>query len=304
MIRNSNAENMDKASSPLLGRIEKGKDVDTDDPVTSVVIFSTIIAVLGSYVFGSAVGYSSPAQSGIVDDLGLSIADYSLFGSILSIGAMVGAITSGKIADLFGRRSAMGFSELFCLVGWIAIAFSKTAWLLDIGRLLIGYGIGTLSYAVPIYIAEITPKNVRGVFTTLNQMMICFGVSVMYLIGTLISWRILALIGIIPGIMQLLGLFFVPESPRWLAKTGRWADCETSLQRLMGEKANSSKVEAEINEYKESLRDFSSSQVIDLFQKKYSQALLIGVGLMVLKQFGGVNAIACYASSIFETAGE
>ncbi|GAA0143757.1 hypothetical protein LIER_04365 [Lithospermum erythrorhizon] len=303
MMTNSKVENMEEALNPLVGRLKDGVEGDTNDPVTVVVIFSTIIAVLGSYVFGSAVGYSSPAQSGIVNDLGLSLADYSLFGSILTIGAMVGAITSGKIADSFGRRSAMGFSELFCLLGWIAIAFSKTAWLLDIGRLSIGYGIGTLSYAVPIYIAEITPKNVRGVFTALNQMMICFGVSVMYLVGTLISWRILALIGIVPGILQLLGLFFIPESPRWLAKTGSWTDCETSLQRLRGENADISKEAAEIKEYTESLRDFPSSQMTDLFQRKYRQALLIGVGLMVLQQFGGVNGIAYYASSIFETAG-
>ncbi|KAG5087140.1 hypothetical protein JHK82_054537 [Glycine max] len=115
------------------------------------------------------VGYSSPAQTGIMDDLNLGVAKYSLFGSILTIGAMIGAIISGRIADYAGRRTAMGFSEVFCILGWLVIAFSKVGWWLYIGRLLVGYGMGLLSYVVPVYIAEITPKNLRGGFTTVHQ---------------------------------------------------------------------------------------------------------------------------------------
>nr|POE82543.1 sugar transporter erd6-like 5 [Quercus suber] len=96
----------------------------------------------------SQVGYSSPTQSGIVDDLGLTVAEYSLFGSILTIGAMIGAIVSGQIVDYIGGRGG-------------------ACWL-DLGRLLVGCGMGLLSYVVPIYIAEITPKNLRGGFTTVH----------------------------------------------------------------------------------------------------------------------------------------
>ncbi|XP_023904686.1 sugar transporter ERD6-like 5 isoform X3 [Quercus suber] len=239
---------------------------------TGVVVVSTLVAVSGSYVFGTAVGYSSPAQSGIVDDLGLTVAEYSLFGSVLTIGAMIGAIVSGQIADYIGRRGTMGFSEIFCLAGWLAIAFSKGAWWLDLGRLLVGCGMGLLSYVVPIYIAEITPKNLRGGFTTVHQLMICCGVSLTYLIGAFVNWRILALIGTIPCLVQLLGLFFIPESPRWL-------------------------------EYTETLQQLSEARILDLFQWKYAHSLIVGVGLMVLQQFGGVNGIAFYASAIFITAG-
>ncbi|KAL2954465.1 hypothetical protein AAZX31_19G224000 [Glycine max] len=137
--------------------------------VPAILILTTLVAVSGSYVFGSAVGYSSPAQTGIMDDLNLGVAKYSLFGSILTIGAMIGAIISGRIADYAGRRTAMGFSEVFCILGWLVIAFSKVGWWLYIGRLLVGYGMGLLSYVVPVYIAEITPKNLRGGFTTVHQ---------------------------------------------------------------------------------------------------------------------------------------
>ncbi|KAH9603984.1 hypothetical protein KSS87_023587 [Heliosperma pusillum] len=192
---------------------------------TAAVVFSTLVAVSGSFVFGCSVGFSSPAESGMISDLGLTLAQaciyltlpciaaqYSVFGSTMTIGAMLGAVISGRIADHFGRRAAMGLSEVLCIAGWLLIVLAKVAWLLDTARLSIGIGIGILSYVVPVYIAEITPKDLRGRFTAAHQ---------------------------------LVGLFFVPESPRWL----------------------------------------------------------VGVGLMVLQQFGGVNAIAFYASSIFESAG-
>ncbi|CAH1427903.1 unnamed protein product [Lactuca virosa] len=276
---------------------------NSSSPATPVVVFSTVVAVSGSYVFGSAVGFSSPAQTGIMDDLSMSLEEYSVFGSILTIGAMVGAVMSGKIADQLGRRRTMGLSEMFCLLGWLAILYSKVSWLLDVGRLLIGYGIGVLSYVVPVYIAEITPQNLRGAFTTVNQLMICIGVSVMWLIGTFIPWRTLALIGIIPCILQILGLLFIPESPRWLAKIGLWKECESALQQLRGENADISEEAAEIRDYTETLDQLSESRVFDLFQPEYAKSLIIGVGLMVLQQFGGVNAIAFYANSIFISAG-
>ncbi|KAJ9565070.1 hypothetical protein OSB04_001036 [Centaurea solstitialis] len=267
----------------LLTAIDGRQLNGSSSTATGVLVFSTTVAVCGSFVYGSAVGFSSPAQTGIMDDLGLSLEEYSVFGSILTIGAMIGAVMSGKIADKFGRR--------------------RVSWLLDAGRLLIGYGIGVISYVVPVYIAEITPQNLRGAFTTVNQLMISTGISVMWLIGILIPWRTLALIGTVPCLLQILGLFFIPESPRWLAKIGRWKDIESTLQRLRGENAEISEEAAEIKDYTETLNQLSETRVFDLFQPEYAKSLIVGVGLMVLQQFGGVNAIAFYANSIFISAG-
>ncbi|KAL3832955.1 hypothetical protein ACJIZ3_007691 [Penstemon smallii] len=294
------------SSSPLLPTDYSGgerRSSSDSSTATAALVLSTFVAVSGSYVFGSAVGFSSPAESGILEDLGLSSAEYSLFGSLSTIGAMIGAVISGKIADLLGRRGAMGFAELFNLFGWLAIAFSKNAWWLDIGRLSTGFGVGLLSYVVPVYIAEITPKNLRGAFTAVNQLMICCGVSVMYLVGNIFTWRILALIGTIPCLIQLVGLFLIPESPRWLAKTGHWDGSEASLVRLRGKYANIFEEATEIRDYTRSIEQLKDSRIIDLFQRKYAHSLIVGVGLMVLQQFGGVNAIAYYASAIFASAG-
>ncbi|XP_030959923.1 sugar transporter ERD6-like 5 isoform X3 [Quercus lobata] len=270
---------------------------------TAMVVFSTFIAVCGSYVFGAAIGYSSPAMSGIMEDLGISLAQFSVFGSVMTIGAMLGATFSGKIADLLGCRWAMGLSEISCVVGWLAIMFSKGAWSLDLGRLLIGCGVGVLSYVVPVYIAEITPKRLRGGFTTAHQFMLSVGLALTYFIGTVVNWRTLALIGTIPSLVQLVGLFFIPESPRWLVKFGEEKDYEASLRHLRGEDADIFQEATEIREYTEALQQLPQGRFLDLFQRIYAHSLIVGVGIMILQQFGGANGIVFYASSIFKLAG-
>ncbi|CAI8614138.1 unnamed protein product [Vicia faba] len=268
-----------------------------------MVYFTTFIAVCGSYEFGACAGYSSPAQDAIRKDLSLSLAEYSLFGSILTFGAMIGAITSGPIADFVGRKGAMRVSSAFCVAGWLVIYFSKGPVPLDIGRLATGYGMGVFSFVVPVFVAEIAPKELRGALTTLNQFMIVTAVSVSFIIGTILSWRALAIIGLIPTAVLLLGLFFIPESPRWLAKRGRAKDCVAALQILRGKDADISHEAAEIQDYITSLELLAKPKMLDLFQRRYLRSLTIGIGLMVCQQFGGINGVCFYTSSIFELAG-
>ncbi|KAK3441708.1 hypothetical protein EUGRSUZ_B02025 [Eucalyptus grandis] len=244
-------------------------------------------------------GYSSPTESSIMEDLGLSTAAYSLFGSILTIGGLIAALVNGRLTDMIGRRRAMGISQIFCTAGWLSIAFAKNAWWLDIGRLLNGLGIGI----VPVYIAEITPKSVRGAFTALYQFLVCCGISFIFFLGTVVSWRILSLIGCIPCVLQIFGLFFIPESPRWLVKVGQEKEFEATLQRLRGKSVDISQEATDIREYTEIFEQSSQSRILDLFQRRYAHSLIIGVGLMMLQQFGGASTFVYYASSIFESAG-
>ncbi|KAG5587595.1 hypothetical protein H5410_048029 [Solanum commersonii] len=268
-----------------------------------MVYLSTFVAVCGSFAFGSCAGYSSPIQSAIREDLNLSIAEFSLFGSILTFGAMIGAITSGPIADYIGRKGAMRMSGGFCVAGWLAIYFAQGVLALDIGRLATGYGMGVFSYVVPVFIAEIAPKDLRGALTTINQLMICCGVSVSFIIGTMMTWRTLALTGLIPCVILIFGLFIIPESPRWLAKIGHQKEFELALHKLRGKDADISEEAAEIKDYIETLEKLPKVNLFDLFQRRYSSSLIVGVGLMVFQQFGGINGICFYTGSIFESSG-
>ncbi|KAL4378285.1 hypothetical protein GQ457_02G035460 [Hibiscus cannabinus] len=240
--------------------------------VTAILALSTFVSACIAFGIGCSMGYSSPTQSSIMEDLGLSVAEFSLFGSILSIGGILGAVVSGKITDLLGRKLTMWILNLFYISGWLAIAFAKVPWLLNLGRLSLGFTKGISSYLVLVYIAEITTKNVRGRFSAIVPLMVCWGLSFMYVVGSFVHWRTLALIATIPGLLQLLLLFFIPESPRWL-------------------------------DFVESLKSFSKEGIFDIFQKKYVRPLLLVVGMLVLLNLGGVNAFTYYSGVIFVSTG-
>ncbi|OQU86600.1 hypothetical protein SORBI_3003G111000 [Sorghum bicolor] len=295
---------------PLLVRVVgsgsgdgQGGSASSSSSSVAVVVGCTAIAVAGSFEFGISVGYSSPTQLGIMRDLHLSLAEYSVFGSILTIGAMLGAVVSGSIADRAGRRGAMAISDILCALGYLLIGFSQNYWWLDIGRVLIGCGIGILSYVVPVYISEITPKNLRGGFATVNQFMICCGGSLAFVLGTFIAWRTLAIAGVAPCLLQLVGLLLIPESPRWLARFGHPGAFVVALQTLRGHGTDISEEASEIKVFTEKLQRLPKSKMLDLFQKDYIRAVTAGVGLMALQQLGGVNGILFYASEVFVSAG-
>ncbi|KAG0475865.1 hypothetical protein HPP92_012310 [Vanilla planifolia] len=266
-----------------------------------MVLISTAVAICGSFEFGSCVAFTGPTQSGIMKEMEVSLAQFAIVGSILTIGAMVGAITSGRIGDVLGRKGAMRMSALFCIVGWLAIYFAEDVLLLYFGRLSTGVGIGVFSYVVPVFIAEIAPKNLRGGLTALNQLLICAGVSVTYLVGVLVPWRSLALTGIIPCLLLFAGLFFVPESPRWLAKVGNQELFVDALHRLRGRDADISDEAAEIHDYIDTLDSLPKPRFVDLFKEMDHDQ--VGVGLMAFQQFGGINGIVFYSTQMFVSAG-
>ncbi|GAB2220275.1 hypothetical protein Drorol1_Dr00007919 [Drosera rotundifolia] len=176
---------------------------------------------------------------------------------------------------------AMRVYAVFCAAGWLSIYFAEGIVALDIGRLAGGYGMGAFSYVV----------------------MICAGVSVAYVIGIVLSWRALALTGLIPCAILLVGLFFIPESPRWLLKRGHRKEFEVALQKLRGKDVDVTRESEEIQNYIEELQQLPKANVFELFQRRYRQSIIIGIGLMVIQQFGGINGVCFYTASIFKSAG-
>lgn len=190
------------------------------------------------------------------------------------------------------------------IIGWLLISFAKDSSFLYMGRLLEGLGVGIISYTVPVYIAEIAPQNLRGGLGAVNQLSVTIGIMIAYLLGMFVNWRALAVIGILPCTILIPGLFFIPESPRWLAKMGMMDDFEVSLQVLRGFDTD---ITLELNEIKRSVANSSSRRTLmrfqDLWQRRYRVPLMIGIGLLVLQQASGINGILFYASSIFKAAG-
>ncbi|KAF3588814.1 hypothetical protein F2Q69_00030932 [Brassica cretica] len=162
------------------------------------------------------------------------------------------------------------------MTGWLMIAYSQAAWSLDIGRLFLGVAAGLSCYVVPVYIVEISPKQIRGAFTAVNALVMSSSVSITFLVGSATSWKTLALISTVPCLLEFVGLFFIPESPRWLSRNGRVKESVAALQRLRGNNTNITKEAAEIK---------------------------VGIGLLVLQQVGGLSGYTFYMSSIFHKSG-
>ncbi|VAI10612.1 unnamed protein product [Triticum turgidum subsp. durum] len=277
------------------GGHESDDDMDTRKP---------LLANTGSWWYARRESHVSALLCTLVVALGpIQFGFTGGFSSLCNIGAMAGAVASGQMVEHVGHKGALMIAAIPNIIGWLAISLAKDTTFLYIGRLLEGFGVGIISYTVPVYIAEISPRNKRGALGSVNPLSVTTGMMLAYVLGMFVSWRMLALIGTLPCTILIPGLFFIPESPRWLAKMNKMDDFEASLQVLRGSETD---ITSEVNDIKIAVASANKRTAIrfqELNQKKFRMPLILGIGLLVLQQLSGISAILSYAGSIFKAAG-
>jgi SP family facilitated glucose transporter-like MFS transporter 8 len=279
------------------------------------MFLTTFAAALGAVCFGYALGYASPVTTDLQRGKGggkrevLSSEAMAWFGSIINIGAMIGALVGGKCAEKFGRKTSIMVACLPFAVGWLLVIMtaqmihsigSHIIYTLCVGRVLSGLGLGMISVTVPIYIAEMSTATYRGFLGTSNQVAITIGVLLAYVLGIWIKpYYWLAVAAMIVIAVLIVFMLFVPETPRWLLMDGQQKEALKVLQWLRGDKAN---IANEFSEIERSLQDQEEVNLSEFRHPSLLKPLRICIMLMIFQQFCGINSVLFFASVIFKSA--
>jgi sugar porter (SP) family MFS transporter len=218
----------------------------------------------------------------------------------LIAGAVLGASVAGWAGDRFGRKAMLGWTAILFALSSIGAALPSNLIEFELARLIGGVGIGLGSTLAPVYISEIAVPATRGRLVTLNQLAIVLGILGSYFLCWALAalgpgaWRWMFGAGLVPALALLVGLRNIPESPRWLMKSGRSAAASDVLTAIAGEEeAASEKVEIE-----SALRDERSANV-NLTSPELRRPLLIAITLAVLSQVTGINTVLYYGAVLF-----
>jgi MFS family permease len=276
-------------------------------------IFVSLVVALGGFLLGFDSAVISGATPFYRETFGLNSGSMLIGFSVSSLilGAILGNIVAGGLADRFGRRRVLMFTALLFVASAIFTAFSFDIVSFIIARVLGGLGVGMAILIAPMYIAEIAPRKLRGTLVTFNQLNIVLGISIAYFSNYYFQqtiadpdfkWRIMLGVEAVPAILYFLLLFFVPRSPRWLIQKGQDAEAQGVLVKIHG-KEQSVIEQNEINESLHNEINKEKARWADVFSKRMKLVLIIGFGIAFFQQITGINAIFYYAPMIFEMAG-
>ncbi|XP_064403728.1 glucose transporter GlcP-like [Halichondria panicea] len=230
--------------------------------------------------------------------------------SVVFLGTATGNLIAGKLSDLLGRKAVLLLSGVFFVLGAAVLgtALQGAVWMLIVGRIITGLGFGTFFMACPVYIAEIAPRHIRGRLSSLIAPSLTVGLLTGYAVNIGLSrvdagWRVGSLLTAVFGCVYIVGVAFLPSSPRWLMLKGREADAREALKKLSISKDF---IDAQIKEIKESLPlDKSSNCLQELkvfFLWKNIKRIILGILILVF-QFATGNHIYFYSESLFCTLG-
>lgn len=287
----------------------------------SYLILITLISATGGFLFGFDMAVISGMLTFIQQQFDLTASQEGWFVSSALVGCILGVAASGEISDRLGRRVSMIMAAFLFFISAVGSAVAPDFTLLVAARLTGGVAVGILSNVVPLYLSEIAPVQIRGMLVTCYQLAITVGILFAYisnymvlnLAGNAETYDILPFLGFlftdeiwrgmfgveaIPALLFLIGIFMIPESPRWLINHNRFEEGRSVLTRILG----SEKSEKHVAEIQESVSDEKVSYK-ELLKPRMRKVLLIGILLPVFSQFSGINAIIYYGPRILNEAG-
>jgi MFS transporter, SP family, galactose:H+ symporter len=269
---------------------------------SSYGILIAMAAALGGLLFGYDTAVISGAILFVREAFHLTSFQIEIAVSSVLAGCTLGAAVAGYLADRFGRKPILIVNAICFGVFAALTGFAGGLGFFVVARFLVGFAVGVASMVTPLYIAEIASPKTRGALVTLNQLAIVVGVVTAYGVDYFFSasgnWRAMFLSAIIPSVVLLCALIFLPESPRWLAAHGALEKAHSILSQLNDP--------SEARKYLVELEDVLKEDRLsfrDLFAQRFKTSLIIGLGLAVFQQITGVNTITYYTPIILQMGG-
>lgn len=290
-------------------------------PSTRYTIRVSLIVALGGFLMGFDASVISGVVTFIEPEFRLSKIELGWAVASLTLTATLAMMVSGPLSDRFGRRTVLKWAAFLFSVSALASAFAPGYHFLVAARMLGGLGVGAALIIAPMYIAEISPADIRGRMVSFNQLNIVIGISVAFFSNYLIlslgqsdiswlqslrledwNWRWMLGVEALPAVLYFLVLYRVPESPRWLVMHNQEAEALDIMSRV----SDRGEAESELKAVLESLdaeAHQNQSTLRELFQPAMKLVLSIGITMAILQQITGINSVFFYAPMIFEQSG-
>lgn len=264
----------------------------------------SFVAAIGGLLFGFDTGVISGTISGMVEEFSLNAWKEGFAVSNLIVACIIGSVLTGPFTDRFGRKRMLLLAGILFTLSAVLSGLPRHYWQLIIARFIGGLGVGIASVLSPIYIAELAPARVRGILVSVNQLAIVVGILLTYTSNWLLvgigdnDWRWMFEVEAVPALLFTLGLFFVPESPRWLAKNNQ----DDKARNIFGKIAGDSYANNEMERVKMGLEK-EEGGLIELLNPRLRFLLLVGFSLAIFSNATGINVIIYYGTEIFKMVG-
>ncbi|XP_006812575.1 solute carrier family 2, facilitated glucose transporter member 12-like [Saccoglossus kowalevskii] len=307
LLLSQNDEDMeDDLDNKSLEPLELVQSHQQQNRVTAYLVLASVMAAFGGILFGYDIGIISGALLQLREVFHLDCFQQEVVVSALLLGALIGSLVGGFIIDAIGRRWAIIFNDVIFVIGAIILLVANTFTTLVAGRLIIGFAVSLSVIGECIYISEISPAKRRGSLVSLNELGITVGLLLAYLVNFLFitvrnGWRYMFGLSMIPAIVQGIGMYILPPSPRYLIIRKRDTEARNVLVVLRG----SDNVDEELMQITTSIHNEKDYSVCDLFRSVDNMRgrLFIGVGLVFFQQVTGQTNVLYYAPTVFQLVG-